>query len=177
MKRLFVSSLVGLSLAAASLAPAAAQYAPSGSYQQSCTNIRVSGNELIARCTNPQGQRVRSTIALDSCRGGDIVNSNGQLACNGGGYGRRHRGNGYGNGGYGNGNGNGNYGYGNNGYGNNGYAPGGSYQQSCNNVRMNGGTLTASCPSGNGQWLTSSIDPRACRGIDITNRNGRLNCG
>ena len=177
MKRILLSTIVGASLAAASIAPAAAQWAPSGSYQQSCTNIRVQGGELIARCTNPQGQRVRSMIALGSCRGGDIANSNGQLVCNGGnGYGRR-RGNGYG---YGNGNGNG-YGNGNgtgygNGYGN-GYATGGSYQQSCRNVVMNGGMLTATCPSGNGNWITSSIDPRSCRGTDIANRNGRLNCG
>ena len=175
MKRLFVSSLIGVSLAAASLAPASAQYAPSGSYQQSCTNIRVRGGELTARCTNGSGQRVRSSIAITSCRGGDIANSNGQLVCNGGnGYGRR-RGYGYGNNngynnGYNNGNGNG-YGRGN------GYAPGGSYQQSCNNIRMSGSVLTASCPSGNGQWMTTSIDPRSCRGSDITNRNGRLNCG
>jgi CVNH domain len=179
MNRFLLSSLVGASLAAASLAaPADAQYAPSGSYQQSCTNIRVRGNELSASCTSPNGSRMRSTIALNSCRGGDIANSNGQLVCNGGnGYGNgngrwrdRHRDNGYGNNGYNNGNG-----YGN-GYGNNGYAPGGSYQQSCRNVRMNGGTLTASCPGPNGNWMTTSINPRSCRGADIANRNGQLVC-
>jgi rSAM-associated Gly-rich repeat protein len=185
MNRLLLSSLVGASLAAASLAaPASAQYAPSGSYQQSCTNIRVRGNELTASCTSASGARVRSTIALNSCRGGDIANSNGQLVCNGGnGNGRwrnRHRDNGYGNGGYNNGNGYGNNGYNNGngyGYGNgNGYAPGGSYQQSCRNIRMSGGTLTASCPTGNGNWVTTSINPRSCRGADIANRNGQLVC-
>jgi hypothetical protein len=179
MKRLFVSTVVGAALAAASLAPALAQWVPPGSYQQSCTNVRVRDGELTARCTNSSGQRVRSSIAVNSCRGGDIANSNGQLTCNGGnGYGR---GRGYGNGngnGYNNGNGYGR-GYNNgNGYGRgNGYAPGGSYQQSCNNIRMSGGVLTASCPSGNGNWMTTSIDPRSCRGTDITNRNGRLSCG
>ena len=183
MNRLLLSSLVGASLAAASLAaPASAQYVPPGSYQQSCTNIRVRGNELIASCTNANGARVRSTIALNSCRGGDIANSNGQLVCNGGssyGNGRRrhrhrHRDNGYGNGGYDNGNGYG-YGRGNNGYGN-GYAPSGSYQQSCRNIQMSGGTLTASCPTGNGSYITTSINPRSCRGADIANRNGQLVC-
>jgi hypothetical protein len=183
MNRFLLSSLVGASLAAASLAaPANAQGIPSGSYQQSCTNIRVRGNELVASCTSPNGSRVRSTIALNSCRGGDIANSNGQLVCNGAngygnGYGRRHhRDNGYGNNGYNNGNGYGNNGYNNNGYGNNGYAPGGSYQQSCRNVRMSGGTLTASCPGPNGNWMTTSINPRSCRGADIANRNGQLVC-
>jgi len=194
MNRLLLSSLVGASLAAVSLAaPASAQYAPSGSYQQSCTNIRVRGNELTASCTSANGTRVRSSIAVNSCRGGDIANSNGQLVCNGGssygnGYGNgngrrhRHRDNGYGNGGYNNGNGygygrgNGNNGYNNgNGYGN-GYAPSGSYQQSCRNIRMSGGTLTASCPTGNGNYTTTSINPRSCRGADIANRNGQLVC-
>jgi len=54
---------------------------------------------------------------------------------------------------------------------------GGSYQQSCTNATMNGGTLTANCPSGNGARMTTSINPRSCRGADIANRNGRLQCG
>jgi hypothetical protein len=196
MNRILLSSLVGASLAAASLAaPASAQYAPSGSYQQSCTNIRVRGDQLVARCTNANGAQVRTSIALNSCRGGDIANSNGQLVCNGGssyGNGRwrnRHRDNGNGNGGYNNGNGygngNGNNGYNNGGYNNggynnggynNGYAPSGSYQQSCRNIRVNGGTLTASCPTANGNFVTTSINPRSCRGADIANRNGQLVC-
>jgi len=186
MNRIFGTLALGASLAAASLAPASAQVIPSGSYQQSCTNIHVNGDQLIARCTNPQGTRVRSSIALGSCRGGDIANSNGQLVCNGGGYGnRRHRrdgnGYGYGNGGYNNGNGNNGYGNGNGGYNNgngygNSYAPAGSYQQSCNNIQARGSMVTATCPSANGARITSSIDARQCRGMDIANRNGRLVC-
>jgi hypothetical protein len=183
MNRIFLSLALGASLGAASLAPAGAQTIPSGSYQQSCTNIRVRGDQLTARCTNTQGARVRSTIALNACRGGDIANSNGQLICNGGGYGNRRRGNGngygYGNGNYGNGNGNGNYGNrngnGNYGYGN-GYAPAGSYQQSCRNVQSRGNLLTATCPSANGNLITSSINAQQCRGADIANRNGTLVC-
>src|ERR1700738_2206852 len=98
MSRLLIGLVAGLGLAATALAPASAQAIPSGSYQQSCTNIRVRGDQLSARCTNAQGTYVRSSIALNSCRNGDIVNSNGQLACNSNGYGN----------GYGNGNGNGN---------------------------------------------------------------------
>ena len=195
MARLLISLFAGLGLAATALAPASAQAIPSGSYQQSCTNIRVRGDQLIARCTNPRGVAVRSSIALNSCRGGDIVNSNGQLACNsnGNGYGNgngngrhRHRhdndnnngGNnngdynngGYNNGGYNNGNG----GYNNGRYGNG--AVSGSYQSSCTNVYMNGPNLTASCTSPNGQRITSSINAAQCRGGDIANVNGRLAC-
>ncbi len=199
MARLLISLLAGLGLAATALAPASAQAIPSGSYQQSCTNIRVRGDQLIARCTNAQGTAVRSSIGLDSCRNGDIVNSNGQLACNrngngnGNGYGNGHRhrhrhhdrddnnGNnnnnnnnngGYNNGGYNNGN---NGGYNNGRYGNGAVAPG-SYQSSCTNVYMNGPNLTASCTSPSGQRITSSINAAQCRGGDIANVNGRLAC-
>ena len=170
MKRTALSLTAAVALAAMTLGTASAQNIPSGSYQQSCTNIRVNGDVLTARCTAPQGNRVRSSIGLSSCRRGDIANSNGQLTCNSNGYGRgRGNGNGYGN--------NGNNGYGNNGYGGNGRLPAGSYQQSCTNATMNGGVLTANCPAGNGARTTSSINASACRGADIANRNGRLQCG
>ncbi len=179
------------SLAFTVVAPASAQAIPGGSYQQSCSNIRARGDRLTASCTASNGQLVRSSISL-GCRG-DIANSNGQLTCNGGGYGynrnngysnnngygnRRdsgygtHRDNGYGNGGYNNGNG-----YGNNGYGNrNGYAPGGSYQGSCSNVQMNGNMLSATCSASNGARITSTLDANRCHGGDIANVNGRLRC-
>ena len=176
MNRLLVSIALGASLAAASLATASAQMIPSGSYQQSCTNVRVRGDMLTARCNNTSGAQARSSIALNGCRGGDIANSNGQLVCNGGGNGYgRHR-DGYNNGNsYGNGNGNG-YGRMNgNGYGRGG-AMGGSYQQSCQNVQTRGGMITATCPDPNGRMITTSIDGRQCRGADIANRNGRLVC-
>ena len=184
MSRFMLSLVAGLGLAATALAPAAAQTIPSGSYQQSCQNIRVRGDQLFARCTNPQGARVLSSIALNSCRNGDIVNSNGQLACNGNGngygYGRhRARDGGYNNGGYNNGGYN-NGGYNNGGYNNGRYGNGrmvpGSYQSSCTNVRMGGGTLTATCTAPNGSQITSSINPAQCRGGDVANVNGRLGC-
>jgi hypothetical protein len=184
MSRLLVSLFAGLGLAATALAPASAQAIPSGSYQQSCTNIRVRGDQLTARCTNPQGVAVRSSIALNSCRGGDIVNSNGQLACNSNGYGnRRHRRDGDNNGGYNNGGYN-NGGYNNGGNNNGGYNNGrygnravsGSYQSSCTNVQTNGTMLTATCTSPNGSNITSTINTVRCRGGDIANVNGRLAC-
>ena len=187
MSRTFLGLLAGIGLAATALAPVSAQTIPNGSYQQSCTNIRVRGDQLIARCTNPQGTLIRSSISLDGCRRGDIVNSNGQLACNRNGYGRHRHDNdnnnnnnnnggyngGYNNGGYNGGYGNG--GYGNGGYGNRGIAPG-SYQSSCTNVQMNGSTLTATCTAPNGQYITTSINAAQCRGGDIANVNGRLAC-
>jgi hypothetical protein len=175
MNRVILSILLGGSLAAAAIAPAAAQEVPSGSYQQSCSNVRVRGDQLIARCTNPQGGQVRSSISLDSCRGGDIANSNGQLLCNGGGNGRGYGYREHRRAGYDNADGNAGYGNGNAGYGN-GRAASGSYQQSCRNVQMQGGLLTATCPSGNGNMITTSIDASQCRGADIANRNGRLIC-
>jgi hypothetical protein len=140
MPRLLVSLLAGLGLAATALAPAGAQTIPSGSYQQSCTNIHVRGTELIARCTNPQGARVRSSIELNSCRRGDIVNANGQLACNRNGYGRGggYNNGGYNNGGYNNG-GNNNGGYNNGGYNNGGYNNGGYNNGGYNNGGYNNG--------------------------------------
>lgn len=209
MHRTMTGLALAIGLAAASIVTASAQQygygynnVPSGSYQQSCNNLRMNGSTLSASCTAANGQRVYSSLNVNGCRG-DIANNNGHLTCNGN-YGYNgnngYNGNGYnrgdndndndndnGNNGhhhhhhYNNGNGNGNgYGYGNGRYnGNSGYGyglPGGSYQQSCNNARMNGSTLYASCTAANGQWINSSINVNNCRGTDIANRNGYLRC-
>jgi hypothetical protein len=134
--RLFLAA----ALALAGTVPAAAQYAPPGSYQQSCVNIRTYGPNLQAACTAPNGQYITSSINLNACEG-DIANNNGYLRCGGGGG---------------------------------GYAPGGSYQQSCVNVRVYGGELTAACTAPNGQYIRSSIR-LGCNG-DIANNNGYLRC-
>jgi hypothetical protein len=69
--------------------PVLAQRIPPGSYQQSCTHIRVSGQQLIANCSAPNGRRVVSRVAVN-CRG-DIGNVNGYLRCNGNRkFGHRH---------------------------------------------------------------------------------------
>lgn len=174
MRRILLAPALALSLSASMLGPASAQYIPSGSYQQSCQNIHYRDGMLVARCNGPNGQLVRSTIDPRTCRGGDIANMNGQLTCNGGntyGRGRYGRGHGYG---YGRNNGNGNNGY-NNGYGYGRGVVGGSYQQSCTNAYMSNGLLYATCP-GRGTTMTTSIDPRSCRGGDIANVDGRLQC-
>jgi len=165
MQRIVLGLAAVLSLVATALSPVSAQYVPSGSYQQSCTYIHVSGDQLIARCRVPDGNTVRTTISISSCSGGDIANSNGQLTCNTNRYDRRN----------GNANGNGNgYGRGNgNGYG---VAPGGSYQQSCTGVQMRGSMLSATCTPPNGNSITSTINASSCNGADIANVNGRLQC-
>ena len=193
MSRRILSLFAILGLGALAYAPASAQAIPGGSYQQSCTNIRVRGDRLSAVCNGSQGNSTRSTISLSQCQGSDIANVNGQLSCSGNGsygngnYGnrshRRHHGdrddrgnNGYGNGGYNNGYGNGgrDNGYGNQRYGSN--ARSGSYLQSCSNVQTRGGMITATCPSANGTQITSTINAARCGGGDIANVNGRLQC-
>lgn len=56
-----------------------------------------------------------------------------------------------------------------------GGVPGGSYQQSCRDIRVTGPTLTASCQDSRGRWNYSSIRVDQCRG-DIRNVGGRLQC-
>jgi len=58
---------------------------PSGSYQQSCSNISVSGTTLSATCTTTTGtQRSTQLQNFNQCTG-DIANLDGALACNIGG--------------------------------------------------------------------------------------------
>ncbi len=54
--------------------------------------------------------------------------------------------------------------------------PGGSWQRSCTDARMNGETLFAVCRTRNGQMMRTQINLRGCRG-DLANLNGRLTCG
>ena len=158
---LLALSALSFSLVAPVAAPA--QYAPSGSYQQSCTNIRMRGNRLYATCTNSAGYGARSSLNVSQCNGSDIANVNGQLTCQNNyyqnGYNTRHRyGSRYNN----------SYGY--------GTPPSGSYQQSCTNARVRSDRLYATCTDANGQQVASSIDLARCTNRDIANVNGRLSC-
>jgi hypothetical protein len=54
--------------------------------------------------------------------------------------------------------------------------PGGSYQQTCRDIRSNGDRLVASCQRADGGWNDTSLDYRNCRG-DVINDNGNLRCG
>src|SRR6476620_6585555 len=54
--------------------------------------------------------------------------------------------------------------------------PQGSYQQTCNNVAVNGNVLTANCQDSRGNWINAQLpDVQRC-GSDITNDNGVLRC-
>jgi hypothetical protein len=202
MHRTVTGLALAVGFAAATVVTASAQQygrynnPPSGSYQQSCTNVQMRGSTLSASCSANNGQRIYSSLNVNGCNG-DVANVNGYLRCNGSygynnnGYGsnngrnddedengngghHHHHPNGNAYGYYGNRNGGNDNGYGGNGYG----LPPGSYQQSCNNARMNGSTLSASCTATNGQYINSSLDVRRCqsRGTDIANRNGYLSC-
>ena len=68
---------------------------PGGSYLQSCTNVRASGDRVVANCRRTDGSWQRTAINdVRNCNGG-LANMNGQLICgrgNGPAYGdRRHR--------------------------------------------------------------------------------------
>ena len=54
--------------------------------------------------------------------------------------------------------------------------PGGSYTQSCQDVRAHGDDLEARCPTANGDWKSTKLDDyNKCRG-EIVNDNGKLRC-
>jgi hypothetical protein len=54
---------------------------PHGSYRMSCTNMFMRGDQLTAVCPSANGTRIQSSIFVRPCRGGDIQNRNGYLAC------------------------------------------------------------------------------------------------
>jgi hypothetical protein len=65
--------------------PAAAQGLPQGSYLQSCTRVRLQGDNLIAVCRRADGGEQRTSLAGVYRCVGDIGNMNGTLTCNYGG--------------------------------------------------------------------------------------------
>ena len=132
-----------------------AQSAPSGSYQQTCRNIGVRGDVLTATCRDVNGSwRTAQMRDVDSCNG-DIANDNGALRCAGSYQGSY-------NGGY------------SGGY-NQGGIPSGSYAQTCQDVRIRGNDLEATCRGENGGWRTSRLS-NFDRCSDIANDDGQLRC-
>ena len=62
--------------------PAQARGTPPGSYLNSCTDVRMEGGSLVARCRRANGGERRTTLSdARSCVGG-IDNVNGELRCN-----------------------------------------------------------------------------------------------
>ena len=66
--------------------PVQAQGLPGGSYMQSCTNVRMHGDRLVAECRRMDGGWERTALNVGGCVGG-VANMNGQLTCNSGGPG------------------------------------------------------------------------------------------
>jgi len=137
-----------------------AQSAPSGSYQQTCKDIGVRGDVLTARCQDTSGHWQNAQMRGISYCNGDILNDNGALRCNtsAGGYPGGYQG-----------------GY-NGGYYNQGGIPGGSYSQTCQDVRIRGNDLEARCQTVNGDWRTTRLSRFDRCGGDITNDDGYLRC-
>lgn len=125
-----------------------AQSNPPGSYQQTCRNIDFHDGVLVANCQDSTGHWQSAQLRdVQGCRS-DIINDDGALRCSRSG-------------------------------GGNGVAaglPGGSYTQSCQDVRQHGDDLEARCPTSNGDWKDTKLDDyNKCRG-EIVNDNGKLRC-
>jgi len=63
-------------------APAQAQGMPQGSYLQSCRDIGIQGDTLVAVCRTVDGRAQRTALDAVSRCVGDIGNNNGNLQCN-----------------------------------------------------------------------------------------------
>ncbi len=60
-----------------------AQQIPSGPYQNSCRNIRVVGNNLLASCPDSVGHGWKNTLLFLPCNGAIYTDRGGNLTCNG----------------------------------------------------------------------------------------------
>jgi hypothetical protein len=177
---------------------------PPGSYAQSCRNMHLSGNTLLGACNNGSGQWVSASLSsVNQCINGDITNDAGALRCSTGGtepppgsYTRSCQSI-YMDGAtlyasckndsgqwvsaslpnvsqclWGAGNSNGTLRC---------AEPPGSYQQTCQNVQLNGAMLTARCKNMQGQGIPQSLNISQCMpqlsfGGDIFNQKGSLLC-
>jgi CVNH domain len=129
---------------------------PTGSYTQTCQEIRIHGDDLEARCQTTDGNWHKTKLDdFQKCRG-DVANENGNLRCMSTGYAPGYQG-GY-RGGY------------------PGGPAGSSYTQSCKDIKSHGDHLEARCKAVNGDWRNTSLDDyRKCHG-QIINDDGNLRC-
>lgn len=123
-------------------------YFPGGTWQQSCNNARIEGDDLVAVCRDRHGNGVLTRLDMDRCPGGPVVNSDGRLTC---GVGSTNTARNYG-------------------------LPPGSWRASCNDPRIEGDTLYAYCKRPEGGNLKTSIDLDSCPGQRVRNLNGTLVC-
>jgi hypothetical protein len=121
---------------------------PGGSWSASCRNGRMNGDTLIASCNTGRGFR-QASYSMRNCPGWALGNNNGNLFCeSGGGGGNWNR---------------------------PGHFPGGSWQNSCGNARLQGHIFSAQCSTGSG-YRATTFDLRACPSRLLGNRNGFLFC-
>lgn len=133
---------------------------PSGTYTQTCRNMRVEGDRLYAECQARDYSWHQTWLEnVSRCTSGP-ANDNGQLVCPGGGSG------------YGNDSGNGNgyrFGWQNG-------LPSGTYMQSCRNIRAKGFALAADCQTSGGSWRNTSLFNFDQCTSAIANDDGHLTC-
>src|SRR5215472_5764369 len=80
--KIAIGAPVALLLAAAFCTQSAyAQRMPQGSYLNSCRNVGMDGDNLIADCRRPDGGWHRTVLDIDRCSG-DVANIGGRLSCN-----------------------------------------------------------------------------------------------
>jgi hypothetical protein len=117
-------------------------------YTQSCKDIRSHGDDLEARCKTRNGDW--HNTSLDDYRKchGQIVNDDGNLRCVAGAPVGVYSGG----------------------------APGGSYMQSCQEIRVHGDDLEARCQTNGGDWRGTKLDDYGKCRSDIINDDGRLRC-
>jgi hypothetical protein len=121
-----------------------------GDYVETCREIRRNGSMLYAQCQKRDGGWRSTSLNTRNCRS-QIVNDNGYLTCaqSGGGH------------------------YGRPGYG----IPPGDYRRTCNDIRVNGERLEATCQKVDGGWRSTSLDNYQRCGNLISNVDGQLRCG
>jgi len=127
-----------------------AQGIPQGTYQQTCNNVSVSGDTLIANCQDSNGTWRNTQLPGFQRCSSEISNDNGNLRCANAGPGpaQHWRGNG----------------------------PDGSYVNTCRDVKTSGDDLHAKCQTNDGAWRGAKLDDyQKCKG-DIINDNGKLHC-
>ena len=124
---------------------------PPGDYVQTCRNVYMDGNRLLAECQKRNGGwRGTSLDNVDLCTD-QIVNNNGHLVCPQGDGGYR--------GGW------------------QGGIPSGSYTETCRNISLDGDRLIADCQKRDGGWRHTSLDDVQFCNSAPANDNGRLVCG
>jgi len=142
---------------------------PSGGYAQTCQDIRTDGTTLEARCQTRDGDWNRTSLQNFNQCTSQIENDNGRLVCTKG-RDSDHRDN--------------EYQQGDRRDSDHDFRreerrnepPDGGYRQTCQDARVSGTTLLASCQKRNGGWRQSSLRNFNQCTSEIENNNGRLVC-